>query len=151
MAGDYSVIVTGVEELDRALTEMVAGEGKESAKAINAVMKKAIRDAVNTIVKPAVMALIPWETGFLESQIKVRATTRSRNRMGFWVGFPDPLFQGDTFYGGFIEFGWDHRLGVTVEADSFLRRALYPNVNQIIEFVRNRVKEWVDLNNSIIA
>ncbi len=139
-------VLTGVEELDAALGEIVSEEGNKS---INAVMRKACREAVKEIVKPAVMARVPWETGQLESKITVRAAKRGRGKIGFWVGFPDPLFQGDTFYGGFIEFGFNHRLGVRVEADSFLRQALYPNEQTIIDRVVRRVKEWVDLNNRL--
>lgn len=143
---EFELVLTGDKELDEALGEILSEEGNKS---INAVMRKVCREAVKEIVKPAVLALVPWDTGQLESKITVRAAKRGRGKIGFWVGFPDPLFQGDTFYGGFIEFGWDHRLGVRVEADSYLRQALYPNEQKILDRVRQRVKEWVDLNNRL--
>lgn len=141
-----NVAVTGVAELDQALLDLVDEVG---AKGINAVMRKACREAVKDIVKPAVIERMPWETGFLESQIVVKAAAAGRGKISFYVGFKDPLFQGDTFYGGFIEFGWNHRLGMRVEADSFLRAALYPNTQRVIGLVHSRVKQWVDLNNRL--
>jgi hypothetical protein len=137
---EFNIAVTGVAELDPSLQELASEFGP---KGINAAMRKACRAAIKEIVLPAVLARMPWDTGYLESQVVVRAIPRSRNRMGYWVGFPDPLFQGDTFYGGFIEFGWDHRLGVTVEADSFLRKALYENADAVMTKVRHYLEDWV--------
>lgn len=137
---EFNIAVTGVAELDRALLELASEFG---AKGINAAMRKATRAAIKEIVLPAVMAKMPWDTGFLESQVVVRAIPRSRTRMGYWVGFPDPLFQGDTHYGGYIEFGWDHRLGVSVEADSFVRKSLYENAEAVITKVRHYLEDWI--------
>lgn len=139
------LVVTGVEQLDRQLRAITAEDGPKS---INKAFRQASRKAVKEIVKPAVLELIPWETGFLESQLVVRAIPRSRSRVGYYVGFPDPLFQGDTFYGGFIEFGFDSRVGVRVEADSYLRRALYPNTDQVMQQVLQEMKVWANMRNN---
>lgn len=136
--------VYGEVELEQALQEIIEDGGK---KAVNQALRKACKEAVTDIVKPEVMARVPVDFGFLESQLKVRAIKRSRNRVGYSIGFPDPLFQGDTFYGGFIEFGWDHYKGVKVEADSYLRSSLYPNAEAIISRVRARMTEWANATN----
>lgn len=134
------LVVTGLEELDRELAAIAAEDG---AKSINATMRKACREAVKDIVRPEVLSRIPVDTGLLESQVVVRAVKRSRGKIGFYVGFPDPLFQGDTFYGGFIEFGFTTKQGVVVEADSYLRSSLYPNSSRIISQVRDRLRSYI--------
>lgn len=140
MANNVSIAFTGVEALDKKLRTLAAEEG---AKGINAAMRTALREAVKTIVLPVVLELIPYDTGNLEENIKVRAIKRARGKIGYTVGFEDPLFVGDTFYGGFIEFGFDGRGGVYVEADSFLRRALYPNADIVIDYVRARLQTYI--------
>lgn len=137
--------VSGDAEIDEALGALLDDAG---VKGINAAMRKATRAAIKEIVLPEVKSLIPYQYGLLESRLVVRAVTRSRNRLGYFVGFPDPLFKGETFYGGFIEFGWDHYLGVTVEADSYLRRALYPNADKIIAKVHEYLRAWIEAANS---
>ncbi|WP_428303906.1 hypothetical protein [Lacipirellula sp.] len=135
------IALTGLVELDRQLQELA---NETNARGINKTMRRLCREAVKQIVKPAVLELMPWDTGFLESQLTVRATRRSRTSVGYRIGFPDDsLFAGDTYYGGFIEFGWDHFGGVHVEADSFLRRALYPNQDRIVAFVREGMRAWL--------
>lgn len=149
MADSMRLVMTGVVELDKALQELASETG---AKGINQHMRRACRDAVNEIVKPVVLQLIPWDTGYLESQIAVRAIKRSRIKVGYFIGFIDgsrPGQQTGTHYGWYIEFGWKHRLGVKVEADSFLRRALYPNAQRIVDFVRQRMREWIDQANQM--
>lgn len=139
------MVVLGIPELDRELQAIAAEDGPKS---INGSMRKATREAVKDIVRPEVLARVPSDSGFLESQIVVRAIKRSRGKIGYFVGFPDPLFEGDTFYGGFIEFGFTHdKSGVFVEADSFLRAALYPNASRVIAQVRDRLRSFIAARN----
>lgn len=144
MAKSFTIAMTGVEALDQKLKEIAT---KDGAKGINGAMRKALKEAVTDIVLPQVLDLIPVDTGELEEQVKVRAIDRSRGKIGFAVGFKDPLFQGDTFYGGFIEFGFTAPGGVHVEADSYLRRALYPNADIVIARVRDRITQYIDSKN----
>lgn len=154
--GDVTLVATGFEELERELDLICAEDGPKS---INAAMRKFAREAVTTIVKPKVLELVPFNDRFhfnkqgeirethLEELIVVRALPRSRVRIGYFCGFVDPLFQGASFYGGFLEFGWDHYKGVRVEPDSFLRQALYPNEPLIRSFVAERMRAWIDERN----
>ncbi|MBA3485190.1 MAG: HK97 gp10 family phage protein [Pirellulales bacterium] len=142
---DLWVDVTGDVELDQAIQELVDDGGK---KAINQALRRACKEAVVEIVKPEVLARIPFRYGTLESNVTVRAVKRSKFKVGYTIGFKDPLFRGETFYGGFIEFGWDHYKGVTVQADSFLRASLYPNANKIVARVTERMRAWVEAANS---
>lgn len=144
---DIQIQVTGDAQLDAALSQIVAEDGPKS---LNKALRSACREAVKTIVRPAVLQLVPHRYGTLESQIVVRAVPGAkRGTFGFYCGFPDRLFTGDTFYGGFIEFGWDHYKGVTVEADSFLREALYPKEAAIRGFVQDRMRQWLAQANAV--
>lgn len=138
------VIITGDVELDRELAALTA---EEHPRSINAALRRYIRQTLREIVQPKVIELIAVDTGELEANVVIRALKRSRNRVGFWVGFPDPLFQGDTYYGGYIEFGWDHVGGMHIEADSYLRRALYPETDRIIARLHLLVRQWIDERN----
>jgi hypothetical protein len=153
--GNMRLVMTGVREFDLALEAIAADDGPSS---VNGALRKFIKEAVETIVAPKVRELIPYDDvgrgGFkddgehLEDQLVVKAMKRSRTRVGYYVGFPWPLFQGPTFYGGFLEFGWDHKGGFHVEADSFLRRALYPEADRIIGLVRERARAFIARINS---
>src|SRR6056297_489378 len=120
--GSFKIAVTGDKEIDRRLRAIAADSG---AKSINKEMRSATRDAIKTIVRPKVLAQVPFDTGLLQSELTVKAIKRSRSKMGSAVGFKDDLFRGDTFYGGFHEYGYHTRGGGVVPGDSFLRRPLY--------------------------
>lgn len=146
--------LSGDVELDLKLREIAAEDGPRS---INAAMRKALRAAMKTIVMPAVIANLRRNnnTGFLMSQVRIKAGRRSRNKIRISVGFPDPLFQGDTYYAGFIEFGTKVRtvkktrqkVGY-IKADSFLRAALYPNANKILALVREHMTAFIAKQNA---
>lgn len=159
MAGKnkLKIAISGDVALDKTLREIAAEDGPRS---INNAMRKALREAVKTIVFPAVVANLRRNnnTGLLMSQLRVRAGKRSRNKIRISVGFPDPLFQGDTYYAGFIEFGTKERTVKStgqhvgrVVADSFLRAALYPNTGKILALVRQRMAEFIATMNSQAA
>lgn len=136
----FKIVMTGDRQLDRTLKAIADDIGSKS---INAEARKATRDAMKTIVLPDVKADIPVETGFLESEIVVKSIKRSRSKLGTAVGFRDDLFRGDTFYGGFHEFGFKLRGGGFVPGDSYLRRNLYRNETRVFQQVRGRMRQWV--------
>lgn len=149
--------VTGDKELDAVINAMCEEDGPKS---INTELRKACQDAIESIVRPAVMSLIKHRYGFLESQVIVKAGDRKKNFISYWIGFPDPLFQGETYYGGFLEFGTEDRYhdasGIAtrpvrhftgqVKEDSFLRAALYPNADRIVARVREHIRVWIAAN-----
>ena len=140
--------ITGDVEIDRALNELIDAYGD---KGINEYLRKGVKLAVKEIIEPEVRSLIPHRFGTLESMLVVRATPRSRNKVGYFVGFNDgsrPGTQSGSHYGWYIEFGWDHRLGVKVEPDSYLRRALYPNEEKVIAKVKQFLEDWIQQANS---
>lgn len=145
-----TLVMTGAKELDRVIEQIAAEEGPRS---INATLRTFLRETVKEIVLPQVMEMVPYDDGrgaykdegqHLEDMITIRALPRSRKRAaGYYVGFRSAHFkdgQGPAHYAKYIEFGWDHVGGFHVEADSFLRRALYPNANRIVNTLR--VKVW---------
>jgi hypothetical protein len=171
----FKLAITGVKELDEQLRIIAESEG---AAGINGTMKRAIRDAVKTIIEPEIRARVPvakgayWrptstrvagredgtfgdgsstlvEPGFLLSQIKVRALRRSRNSFGYWCGFPDKLFTGDTYYAGYLEYGTKQRTtkhGANrgqITPDSFLRVPLYSNASRVIALAQSRMAAFV--------
>ncbi len=135
----------GAEALMKALDEIIAEDGPKS---LNKAMRQATRAAVKEIVLPRVRELVPHDTGDLESQLTVRAIRRARGKLGHTVGLKNAYvsgnsFQGDGFYGGFLEFGFKHRGGTQVPADSFLRRGLYESEQRVRAAVENELKSFV--------
>lgn len=135
----FKIAMTGDRALDAKLKAIAAEEGSRS---INKEMRGATREAARDIVRPLVLSQVPFETGFLESQLTVKSIKRSRSKLGSSVGFREDLFRGDTFYAGFHEYGYHTRDGGVVYGDSFLRRPLYDSEGKIRSHVVNRVKRW---------
>ena len=150
MAKAFKMVMTGDKAIDKALLK-IAGK-QETAKHVNKFMRKATREAVKEIVMPKVKARVPVETGELESSLKVRALKRSRTRLGSGVTlkggdapgeFKNPLFSGDTFYGGFLEFGFKQRDGGFYPPDQWLRIPLYTSEQQVKAKVITALKAWI--------
>lgn len=135
----------GADELLAVLDAIIADEG---AKSLNACLRKATRRAARDLIMPQVKDAVPEDSGNLRDNIKVRAMKKAKGKIGHTVGFPDPLFQGDTFYGGFLEFGFKHRNGVGVPADKFLRRTLYENEDGVQRMVQGDLWKWVKERNA---
>lgn len=141
MTKSFKIAMTGDDALDRQLRAIAAEDGPKS---INKEMRRATRDAMKQIVLPKVKSGVPFETGQLESEITVKAIKRSRSKLGTAVGFKNDLFKGDTFYAGFLEFGFQHHRGVDVPGDSFLRRPLYQSEGRVKSFIRKRMVAWIN-------
>ncbi|MEM8668728.1 MAG: hypothetical protein AAGG48_14505 [Planctomycetota bacterium] len=139
-AKSFKIAMTGDKALDAALRDIASENGAGS---VNKEMRSTTRQAIREIVLPEVRSEVPAESGLLESELTVKAIARSRQKMGTAVGFRDDLFQGDTFYGGFLEFGFVHRAGTLVFGESFLRGPLYRNESKIRSFVMRRLRAWV--------
>lgn len=145
MPSGFTARITGDKQLDRVLADIVSENG---AKSIKKEWRKITRDAQKQYVLPEAKARIPTDSGFLESQLVVRALPRSRTTQGHYCGFPDPLFQGETYYGGFLEFGWHHnRSGDFIEGERFLRESLYNNRHAILNMNKQRFAQWAAATN----
>ena len=109
-----AVVITGDKEIDKSLSQF-------EAKIQRKTLRKASKTAANLILRDA-KTLVPHETGLLEASLKVRPVRKSRTRIGHSVTTREGLFQGNEFYGGFVELGTEN-----MEADPYLRPALYTN------------------------
>lgn len=144
MAKSFKIAMTGVKDLDKQLKAIAESEGPKS---VNKEMRSATREAVRDIVAPQVRSQVPFDTGFLQSHLTVKSIRRSRVKMGSAVGFKNDLFKGDTFYAGFLEYGFMHRGGTPVMGDSFLRRPLYQNESRVRSYIVGRLRRWVAARN----
>ncbi len=143
---EVEIHLEGAAALMRELDEIAAIDGRKS---VNRAMASLAKEAAREIVLPDARAAVPTDSGFLESQIKVKAIKRSRSKVGSTIGYKDPLFTGDTFYGGFHEFKWRDRGGNVHEGDKYLRRALYTNTNRVRKKYSAGLRKWVKLRNSV--
>jgi len=111
-------VVEGHKELTAVLATM---ETKLQKK----ILRTATRDAAKAVARDA-QRMVPQDTGKLASTIKARARRRSRrNRHSVGhsiIGGSAALIKGLPYYAQFVEFGT-----VTMDADPFLRPALYGN------------------------
>lgn len=96
-----SISVTGITEIDAKLAAM-------PTILRNKAMRKGCREVAKITLKDA-RARAPKASGNLAKSLVVKATKISRKNRKFIVGVSvttkQGLFQGDQFYGGFLELG----------------------------------------------
>lgn len=139
------VVVTGDKRIDAMLKKL-------EPKVRNALSRKATRKAAKDIVLPAAKERAPFNTGDLEESLTVSAMTRSRNSFGHRVGTKDGAYQGEQFYGGFMEFGTkerQHKSGKQVgridpaKNFAYLRPAVYDNAAKCRALYLNALNELI--------
>lgn len=143
-----SIILTGDKELDKTLRDLPVKLQKKG-------IRKATRAAAKMIKDDAVRR-VPVFSGELERSLTVRTAKRAngkalpRHTFGHAVATREAMFQGDTFYGGFIEFGTKLRLTRSgesrgaVDETSFIREALYGNKHQVRSIFRRELKQALE-------
>lgn len=124
------------------------------------IRKKAIRQALRVSAKKVAAdarRLAPHLTGELEGSIKVRtAKGKSGGRLpkgqvGISVSTSrtDNMFAGKAFYGGFIEYGTTQRETKagknrgSIDANPFLRPALWDNASEVRRQFRQHIRDFV--------
>lgn len=120
----------------------------------NSALRSATRQ-VAKMTKEMAVSEAPHDTGQLAASIKVKAARRSRakNRK-MWVGTnvttEEGLFQGETFYAGFLEFGTDPRVSskgyrgqIEKNRYSFLRPALLLHEEAKIGVFKRALYDWI--------
>lgn len=129
-------VVTGVKELDATLRMMPVRLQRK-------LSKDACRVACKEIVLPDAQRDVPVDSGELESSLIVKTMKRYRDKsktsrsrsgetlIGWQVTTKYGMFEGDTFYGGFQEYGWRDKWGNFHEGTPFLRPALWSNAAKI--------------------
>ena len=104
MAIETTIKITGVKEVNAALSELVK-------KVQRKVISKAVRAGAKPIQAKA-KTLAPIKTKILQKSIKVRVSKyvgkrkKKRGEVAINVQTGKGDYKGDTFYGAFQEFGW---------------------------------------------
>jgi HK97 gp10 family phage protein len=145
MKAGGGVIVTGDKELDRLLAALTPKLQKK-------ISKDATKKAAKDIVLPEAKSRVPEDTGDLADSLVVRVVKRSRTRIGHMVTTKDGFYEGDQFYGAFIEFGTKerkHKSGKPVgqirpHEFAYLRPAIYDNEGRIKEMYIKSVRELIN-------
>lgn len=139
------VIVTGDVALDKLLKGLPLMVQKK-------LSRQATRKAAKGIVLPDAKSRVPVNTGELESSLVVKAMKRSRFKFGHQVQTKDGFYQGDQFYGAFIEYGTKtrrHKRGKSVgridpaKGFAYLRPAVYENEQKIEQLYVDDMKELI--------
>lgn len=99
--GGQSIIITGVPEIDRKLRTL---EPRLQKKVVRQAMRAGMK-----LVESAARALAPRDSGQLAAGIKTRAARARRGTITIEVRVGEGDFKGETFYGGFQEYGTKHQ------------------------------------------
>ena len=137
LVGDKELLAK-LERLDR----------KDSRRAIS----RATRAAAKRI-QPVAKRLAPKRTGALRRAIRVRAADKklkralrlpARKYIGAVCRIGKGFFKGETFYGGFVEWGWKTRGGRVIPGKLFMQRAAEKEglaaANEATEIVRQEIE-----------
>lgn len=96
-----NIRVTGAKELQAAFKNLdTATTGR--------IVRKVMREGAKVIQRESV-ALAPRKSGLVARSIKVRAGFRKKGTFRYQVIIGAQNFQGDSFYGAFLNFG--HKIG----------------------------------------
>lgn len=131
-------VISGEKDLDRKIRKLVMGEGPRS---VNGAARKATREAAKVVLADA-KARVAHLTGKLESSLTVRvASKRSKrkNFIGHTITTREGMFESGRFYGGYLEYGTKF-----MEADEYLRPALYGNEGQVQGVFLNRFRQLIE-------
>lgn len=138
------IALTGIPKLDLALAGLQTFYG---VKSVNAAVRKAAKEGAK-IVKDDAKNLINDDSGELSDSLTIRNVTNKQG-VGAKVTTKEGMFKGATFYGGFIEYGWMHaKARRRIPEDSFLRRPLYTNKDQIRARYIKHLVMWLRLQDT---
>ena len=142
------IVVTGTREIDKALAKFEVNVQKK-------ITRKATRAGAKLVLEAAKI-LVPSGYGDLERSLKVKAVQKrkgkGRGRIGHSVRTGEVFFQGEQFYGGFIEFGtkerWHDSFKSTGKIEpgvhDYLRPALYQNKGPIKKLFESAMREAIN-------
>ena len=139
-----TVTLTGDKALDKKLSAM-------PTRLRNKAMRQACR-VVAKLVHTDARQKVPRKSGDLAKSLVVRAAKRSRkhkHQVAVTVRTKDGFFQGDQFYGGFLEFGTAERqtkAGASrgrVPQFKFLRNALYSFPETKRQIFVNHIRSFI--------
>jgi len=142
------ISVTGIAEIDAKMAAMPVSLR-------NKALRKGCREVAKVTLKEA-KARAPKKSGDLARSLVVKATKISRKNRKVLVGVSVTtkagMFQGDQFYGGFLELGTTQRVQKTTGRATgkidktrweFLRPALSSFLERKTEIFRSTVAKWM--------
>lgn len=143
-----TIELTGDRQLDEYLRSLPVRVTKGG-------MRKATREVAKFVLQLA-KGYAPERTGALIASLKVRAAPRRRSKpwlVSTSVRTGKSLFTGDTFYGGFLEYGTverKHKSGKSVgridrEKWAFLLPALFAYKESKIQMFASEMRAWAIL------
>ncbi len=97
--------------------------------------KQAVRQAIRDDKKAGL-----HYPGMLRDSIKIKAMRSRKGRIGVTIATDKGLFKGETFYGGFQEFGTKHQ-----PARPFIRPAFDANVAGAVTIIAKSLRDKLDL------
>jgi len=110
--------------LDKSIKKLKGLEAKVSKKVVRQAMRAGMK-----LVQQAVKNNAPVDSGDLKEGVKVRATKRSRKKMGIMVSIGGkPNYVGDLYYGAMVEWGTKYQ-----SPQGFMRRSFDETHDQAIE------------------
>lgn len=126
--------------------------GQVELKVRRKVLTKSIRATLKSVVKPAVDAEVPQDSGALKRAIKIRAQKgRKRGSVALELRIgKEGNFRGKEFYGAFQEFGWKagpRRFGnarVQVKGKHFLEQSFKKTKAAARDDVQERIRKGID-------
>lgn len=126
-----AVIITGVDEIDRKLSRFEQSVQKKA-------IRKATREAAKVILEDA-RQRVPVDTGALRKSLRVRSLKRSRVRQGHQVMTGEGFFKGDTFYGGFVEYGTKRMV-----AREYMKKAMVAKESDTVQKFRTELSAAIE-------
>lgn len=137
-----TIKLQGADKLFRQLRSL---DRKVARKAMSRAMRAGAK-----IINAEAKARAPVRSGLLKKSIKTRmAKKRKRGEIKFNVGTSKGSYQGKTFYGAFVEFGWkvgSEKLGddrKQVEPKPFLRPAFDAKKHEAAQTITSVLKSEI--------
>jgi HK97 gp10 family phage protein len=94
----FEIFIRGDLDIEARLAVLEKGQARK-------IVRRGSRAGAKRIL-PTARSLAPHRTGQLRGAIRVRAGKRSRKYIAVRCTCGKDWFKGDTFYGGFQEWGW---------------------------------------------
>lgn len=139
MAEKVAFAITGIKEIDDKLRDL-------PAKVIKKLAKSGLREAMRPLLATA-KRNAPRRTGALRKNIKLRVMTRLRNKksaVGMRVSGGED-FKGETYYGGFQEFGWQPKgEGPKVPPKHYMTNAYNHHKGEVVAKFREVMKDAIE-------
>ena len=141
--GKQDLNITGLDELLKALQSLPKEVARQA-------IRKPLREGAKIVLAEAKRNVPKGKTGNLKRSLKVRAGKRKKGTISIRVVTSEGWFKGETYYGGFIEYGTGerfHKSGKsvgTVEARHFIKRAYDTTKDRVRKMMERAIVKNID-------